>query len=333
MVKVSVIVPAYNVENYIEACFDSIVNQTLKEIEIIIINDGSTDGTKEKIEKYQKQYPNTIKVITKENEGQGKARNIGIDTACGEFVTFVDADDTIEPEMLKNMYRQATKEQADMILCDYYEIIQGKKVRKKAIPQVTKDLKKDYVVSVAGPCNKLIRTSILKENNLRFLETGIYEDIAMIPLIGLYANKVIYLSEPYYNYYIRQGSTMRQKEFNNKLLSIYTVMETLTKGFQVANKQEKFKEELEYIYIRHLLYAGTGRFLEYKEGMNQVHKIVSIMKQQYPNWRKNPYYKKQNWLFKLNCNIFYSNQKWLIYLFQALKQRIKHSKNKEINGL
>ncbi len=323
MIKVSVIVPAYNVEKYIETCLDSIINQTLKEIEIIIINDGSTDSTKSKIENYQKQYPN-ITAIHKENEGQGKARNMGIEIACGEFVTFVDADDTINENMLKKMYQEVTTKQADVAVCDYYEIIQDQTIRKKAIPQKTEDFKKDYIVSIAGPCNKLIRTKLLKEHNLRFLETGIYEDIAMIPLIGVYANKILYLEEPYYHYYIRQGSTMRQKEFNEKLLSIYTVMETLTQGFKQSNQYEKFEKELEYIYIRHLLYAGTGRFLEYEEGIKQVPKIVSIMKKQYPNWRKNPYYKKQNFAFKLNCNIFYLNKRWLINVFQTLKRIIKN---------
>lgn len=329
MVKVSVIVPAYNVENYIEACLNGIVNQTLKEIEIIIINDGSTDRTKEKIEKYQKQYPNSIRVINKENEGQGKARNMGIEYAYGEFITFVDADDTIDENMLEKMYKEAIAKQADVVVCDYDEIMEKETIRKKAIPQKTEDLKKDYIVSVAGPCNKLIRTNLLKKYHLRFCETGIYEDIAMIPLIGVYANKICYLEEPYYHYYIRQGSTMRQKEFNEKLLSIYTVMETLEKGFRQSNRYEEFKEELEYIYIRHLLYAGTGRFLEYEEGIKQVPKIVSIMKNQYPNWRKNPYYKKQNFAFKLNCNIFYSNKKWLIQLFQKLKKQLK-SKSKKM---
>lgn len=328
MIKVSVIVPAYNVEKYIEPCLNSIISQTLKEIEIIIINDGSTDGTKSKIDMYQKKYSN-ITAIHKENEGQGKARNRGIEIACGEFVTFVDADDTINENMLEKMYQEATLKQADVIVCDYYEMIQDQTIRKKAIPQKTGNSKKDYIVSIAGPCNKLIRTKILKEHNLRFLETGIYEDIAMIPLIGVYANKICYLEEPYYHYYIRQGSTMRQKEFNEKLLSIYMVMETLEKGFRQSNRYEEFKEELEYIYIRHLLYAGTGRFLEYEEGIKQVPKIVSIMKNQYPNWRKNPYYKKQNFAFKLNCNIFYSNKKWLIQLFQKLKKQLK-SKSKKM---
>lgn len=235
----------------------------------------------------------------------------------------MDSDDTIDRNMLEKMYEEVVLKKADVIVCDYYEIIENKKIRKKAIPVKTQHSKKDYIVSIAGPCNKLIRTSLLKKQNLRFLETGIYEDIAMIPLIGVYANKVLYLEEPYYNYYIRQGSTMRQKEFNEKILSIYTVMETLQKGFRQSGFYEEFKKELEYIYIRHLLYAATGRFLEYKEGIQEVHKIVSIIKQQYPNWKKNPYYQKQNLLFKINCNIFYLNKKELIYLFQALKRTIK----------
>lgn len=326
MVKVSVVIPAYNVEKYIKTCLDSILEQTLTELEMIVINDGSTDKTKSIIETYVEKYPQIIKLVTKKNEGQGKARNIGIDLATGEFITFVDADDKIAPTMLEEMYDMAKKKQAEVIICDYYEITEKKKVLKKAIPRKTQDLKKDYIVSVAGPCNKLIQTKLLKSNKLYFLETGIYEDIAMIPLLGVYANKIAYLEESYYEYYIRQGSTMRQDIFNDKLLSIYLVLETLMKGFKESGTLEQYKEELEFIYIKHLLYAGTGRFLEYKEGRKEVYKIVQIMKEQYPDWKNNPYYKNEDNVFKLNCRIFYTNQLWLIVLFQKLKNCIKRGK-------
>lgn len=326
MVKVSVIVPAYNAEKYIGDCLDSILGQTLKEIEIIIINDGSFDHTNDIISEYEKQYPKIIKIVTKDNEGQGKARNIGIDLAIGEFITFVDADDKIAPIMLEKMYKMAKEQQAEVVICDYNEIIETKKILKKAIPVKTKDLKRDYIISVAGPCNKLIKTNLLKQNQLYFLETGIYEDIAMIPLLGIYANKISYLEEAYYDYYIRQGSTMRQDTFNNKLLSIYDVLETLAKGFKKSGQLEKYQEELEFIYIKHLLYAGTGRFLEYKKGRKEIFKIVQIMKEQYPNWKNNKYYKKQDKIFKLNCRIFYTNQLWIIILFQKLKNCIKRGK-------
>lgn len=323
MTKVSVIIPVYNGEKYIRACLESVLKQTLQEIEIIVINDGSTDSTQEILENYQKQYNDKIKIVKKENEGQGEARNVGIDLSQGEFLTFVDADDEIEPNMLQNMYELLKKEEADVVICDYYEIYEKNRVLKKAIPQRQNDIKRDYIVSVAGPCNKLIRTEILTKKKLHFIQTGAYEDLSIIPLIGLYANKIVYLEEPLYNYYIRQGSTMRQNNFNNKLLSIYEVLEYLTKEFEKSGLLEKYEEELEFIYIKHLLYAGTGRFLEYKEGKYQINKIVEIMKKKYPNWKKNKYYKTQSKLFKLNCKIFYTNKLWLILLFQRIKNILK----------
>ncbi|MCI8482173.1 MAG: hypothetical protein HFJ27_03710 [Clostridia bacterium] len=119
---------------------------------------------------------------------------------------------------------------------------------------------------------------------------------------------------------------MRQMAFNPKLLSIYQALDKLASGFEVTGKKEQYKQELEFIYIKHLLYAGCGRFLEYTEGRHEIKKITQIMKQRYPNWRKNTYYQKQGFLFKLNCNVFYSHQLWLILLFQKLKACIKKGK-------
>lgn len=326
MIKVSVIVPVYNCENTIESCLESILNQTLDEIQIIIINDGSFDNTNKILQKYLNCYSNKIKLINKDNEGQGKARNIGIDLAEGEFITFVDADDTIELNMLKKLYEIATKEKSDIVICDYYEITNGEKRLRKAIPQLTGDLKKDFIVWVAGPCNKIIKKDILKQNELYFAQEGIYEDIAMIPLVGAYANKIEYCEEPLYNYFIVEGSTMRQSTFNDKLLSIYSALEKIENGFIKSGYLKGYKEELEFIYIKHLLYAGSGRFLEYKEGRKEIPKIVQIIKLKYPKWKKNKYYKKQDILFKVNCNVYYTNCLWLIEIFQKIKHFIKKGK-------
>lgn len=203
MIKLSIIIPIYNAEKYIKTCLDSILEQRIDEIEIIMINDGSKDNTQAILEEYSNQYPNKIKIVTKQNGGQGSARNIGIDMAKGEYVTFIDIDDIIEKEMLQQMYQKAKQENLDVVVCDYYEIRGQVKVHKKAIQNITEDIKKNYIVCVAGPCNKLIKTELLKKHSLYFLENGIYEDIAMIPLIGVYANKIGYIEKPYYHYYIR----------------------------------------------------------------------------------------------------------------------------------
>ena len=113
--KISVIVPIYNVEEYLEKCLDSLVNQTLKDIEIILINDGSPDNSEAIVKKYLKKYKEKIIYHKKENEGQGIARNYGIKLAKGEFISFVDSDDYIDLTMLEKLYNKAIKENSDIV--------------------------------------------------------------------------------------------------------------------------------------------------------------------------------------------------------------------------
>ena len=119
--KVSIVVPAYNVEQYLDRCLDSLLRQTLTDIEIIIINDGSTDGTQKIIDYYKCLHPQ-IKSITTENRGLSEARNLGISLCSGEYIGFVDSDDYVEPEMYDKMYSLATDKNLDVVACDYNEI-------------------------------------------------------------------------------------------------------------------------------------------------------------------------------------------------------------------
>ena len=106
-IKVSVIIPVYQVENYLERAVDSVLAQTLEEKEIILVDDGSQDGSPEICDRYAGEYPGLIQVIHKENEGLGMARNTGVRASRGEYVAFLDSDDTVEPEMYEEMYRKA----------------------------------------------------------------------------------------------------------------------------------------------------------------------------------------------------------------------------------
>ena len=119
MVKVSVIVPAYNVEQYLEKCLRSVAEQTLAEIEIIVIDDGSTDRSKEIACRLQEEYPHKLIVKTTENQGAATARNEGLALAQGEYIGFVDGDDTVCPSMFERMYDEAKEAQADIVCCGY----------------------------------------------------------------------------------------------------------------------------------------------------------------------------------------------------------------------
>ena len=132
MYKISVIIPVFNSSLYLDHCLSTVVNQTLKDIEIILIDDGSTDDSLNVIKNYAKKY-NNIKYTSKENEGQAIARNIGIQMSSGEFITFIDSDDYIELNMLEKLYNIAKSDNSDIVLCDYVEEYSNKNIEKKSL--------------------------------------------------------------------------------------------------------------------------------------------------------------------------------------------------------
>lgn len=314
MYKISVIIPVFNSSLYLEKCLSTIVNQTLKDIEIILIDDGSTDNSLNIIKDYAEKY-NNIKYKSKKNEGQAIARNLGIKMASGEFITFIDSDDYIELNMLEKLYNMAKLENSDIVLCDYIEEYSDKNIEKKSLYIESDDISKSYILCVAGPCSKIINSDIFKENNIKFLEGNIYEDLAIIPTLALYSSKISYCKEILYHYVIRQNSTMNQTKYNKKLESIFNVMEVLYDSF----KGKGYDEELEFLYINHLLYAGCGRFLKYKNTNNMIPKIINIMNSKFPNWMQNKYFKTQSRIYRLTCKIFASNNQFYMALYKLLR--------------
>ena len=131
---VSIIVPIYNVEPYLKKCIDSIINQTLTNIEIILVNDGSTDNCGKIIDEYAKK-DNRIIALHKENGGQASARNMGLDIASGKYIGFVDSDDLIDKEMYKVLYDEAEKNIADLVICDFKKVNENYKIKKDSVFQ------------------------------------------------------------------------------------------------------------------------------------------------------------------------------------------------------
>ena len=305
--KISVIVPVYNVEKYIRKCLDSLVNQTFKDFEIIIVNDGTKDNSKQIVDEYISKYPNLIKYLEKENGGQASARNLGLKHAIGDYVTFVDPDDWIELEMLEKLYNRMTETNSDIVVCGAYSVIDGENNKIETFNQHTKDNHKNYILNCSGPCWQLIKTSIFIENNLNFLEQRFYEDISIIPSLCLFAKKVEFLDESLYYYLIRSGSTMNQIEYNPSLEDIFSSLSNLSEIFQKNNVYQKFYQELEYVYIEHLLHAASLRFFKFKK-YEQLNKIIEIMHDKFPKWNKNSYYKKQNIKYKIVCSLFYKKK-------------------------
>lgn len=219
--KITVIVPVYNVENYLNKCLDSLINQTYKNLEIIVINDGSTDNSGIICQEYA-QKDNRIVYIEKENGGQSEARNMGLDRMTGSYVTFVDSDDWIELDYVEILYKKITEYQADIAVGNYYSFnetegmyyfhIFGDSYHEKVYDNVSifenlyesQEMKSFALISVWG---KLYKADLVK--HLRFDIGKLGEDGYLNQKIYLLAEKTIYLNKGLYAYRQREGSSSR----------------------------------------------------------------------------------------------------------------------------
>lgn len=304
MPKISVIIPVYNTEKYLQKCLDSVLSQTLQDFEIIIVNDGSPDNSKAIIDDYVSRYSDKITALYQENAGQASARNNGLSVAKGEYISFLDSDDYLAENAFEKTYTYAIKNELDIVCFNFYTEADGNAIQEEYRLCHSNDAAKRYIITESSPCNKLISNKIITDNNVRFTENMIYEDLDLIPRLALYTDKIGFMDDRLYHYVIHDNSTMHQKKYNPKLASIYKAMETLKTAFL----NTKFTDELEYLYIEHLLHGSVLRYLRYKEGANDIIKISNIVKANFPHWRKNKYYKTMNWKYKTVCNLAYLKQ-------------------------
>lgn len=267
--KVSIIIPVYNIERYLRRCLDSVIHQTLNDIAIICVNDGSTDSSLAILKEYEKNDPR-VRVVDKENEGQGIARNIGIDMAQGEYIGFVDGDDWIEADMYERMYSAAKKNDADLhlcsvkrvdseggdlgIRCDYEQLI-GKKFGEDAI--FTWQDAADAIFRVGRFCwNKIYKKSFLTNHGIRFSTIRCYED-NIFHFRAFFEAKTISMSRaPLYFYMInRQGaSSSKSKQISelfkaNREVEKYLEENHAEKGLVQRFENYRIRRYLTYCYI------------------------------------------------------------------------------------
>lgn len=228
--KVSVIIPVYNTEKYLSECITSVLNQSYKNYEIILVDDGSTDKSPIICDKFGKNF-SCIKVIHKENEGAGIARNYGVSVAKGEFVTFVDSDDYIGPKMLESLITDQEKYNADLCIGGTFSVNQNKKVVhiekynsiqsyeddsiiKKLLPRIFGSSPKKHDSIKIGNCNNLFKTCIIKKNNLKFESERkvLSEDLIWLINYLLCTQKVIVVPEM--EYYVRINQASMTHKYN-----------------------------------------------------------------------------------------------------------------------
>ena len=246
--------------------------------------------------------------------------NYGIKKASGEYLFFVDSDDFIDIKCIKDMYNIAINNNCDLVICDYYKYFEnGNKEHIPMIPFYDKNNLKCSVIAMPGAVGKLFRKKIFSEYSIEFFENHYFEDNAIIPFACSVCKKFSYINKPYYYYLQREGSILNRNKYNKKWEDIFSSLEHLYNKFIEFNLFNEYYQELEYIYIEYLLHAANLRFVDYSEGINNIKKVTIVIKEKFPDWRKNKYYRKESIKYKIMCNLFYYQKINLIKFIRRKK--------------
>lgn len=313
MKKVSVIIPVYNVEKYIKKCLDSLVNQTLSDIEIIVVNDGTPDNSQIIIDEYVKKYPDKVISIVKENGGQGSARNIGLEKATGEYIGYVDSDDYVELNMYEELYGKAKENDSDIIICGNNIVYEN---NSKKIPEINYDNKfnnfENAFFGKMAVWNKLYKKEILINNNIKFKEKVWYEDFAFTLKTLVNAKTIDFLDKSLYNYLWREGSTMNNNNVKRNL-EILDAFDDI-RNYLISNDLlNKYYSYLEFNAINHIYVSTVVRVINANASNDLkkevIDKLLEYMNSNFKDFKNNKYIKT----LSMNRKIIYYLIKFKLY--------------------
>ena len=307
MIKVSVIVPVYNVEKYLNKCLDSLLCQSLNDVEIVLVEDGGTDKSLEIAREYAEKHQNVKLIIHETNKGIGKTRNDGIGVAEGEYLTFVDSDDYVSSDYCEKFYEFAKENKLDFVSASTYLDHDGVITEYDAESFEISDMEHDPDILVKmtyGPCNKMFRTSIIKGNDIRFEEKLKYEDLPFVAK-ALKNSRFGFLDGYYYYYVIHGGSqttTLTKKNYD-----IYQIL-------NIVNEYYEYKPyaELEAMNIKNVIWHILLQREQPDDSIRNEHidKGYGFLDIHFPQWRNNKYYKQESIKTR-----FVKNHKLLMMLY------------------
>lgn len=293
-VKISIVVPCYNVEKYLPRCLDSLLNQTMKEIEIICINDGSPDRSIDVLHDYKKRYPKKIIIIDKSNEGIWKARLDGISQAQGDYIGFVDGDDFVDPEFCQELYNCAIKKSSDIVVCGFSRIQDETKTvlsTELASPRpaiLTKNESFRLIELNGAMWNKLFKKSLLQ--NLPRLKNPprTFEDIMMQLLAFPNMSRIDFVPKSLVSYTVRNNSLMTSTMDETKMTSVYNAMIEVKRYYnEAANTQLQNLIDAEaFLHLGISLMLSASRNTEIDMAQT-LHQNKAFLSRCFPSWKTN----------------------------------------------
>ena len=303
MIKVSVILPVYGVAQYIERCAQSLLSQTLQEMEFIFVDDHGPDNSIEIVKNLIAGNPRESQFVflrPPHNLGAGMARNFGIPHANGEYIAFVDSDDWVEPSMFEKLYQQALScDHSDLCYCqlskDFLDGRPSAAVSNPSIPQGFLSIEdKRYFLShyVSLFSTYIYKREMVSRNNIHFPESRSADDSFFITSALVFAESMAHVDEPLYHYILRPGSVTTTKD-SNKYQKRLATFNSLMQYLKDAGVYEKFKDEIDFIYFKKGYLSSVFNYLSnsLEPQKETVLQIRSEMISQIPDYAANPYLK------------------------------------------
>lgn len=307
--KISIIIPVYNTEKYVEKSINSILNQSYKNIELIIINDGSTDNSEKIIKRIIRDNKN-IKYKKIKNSGVAHARNEGLRIATGRYVGFVDSDDFVSEKMYETLYKTAIKEKSDIVTCAYSKCYIDRTVSiypkdKSVFGKSVIESKNIFLNSNPYITSKLFSMKLINKYSIEFEEDlRIFEDLLFCYKLYLRANKISYVDELFYNYNCSNTSSLTNS-FSEKMFDVFKALDRL-KEYADSIYEDKLDEQIEYVALKHISLRFTSKSKNRKLLNKYVDQSFDYMKCNYKHYKKSKFFvgfkgfvKKNKFLVKL----------------------------------
>ena len=309
MADISVIIPVYNGEKYIRKCLDSVINQTKKEIEIVVVNDGSTDNTESIIKEYKDKR---IKYFKNTNHGIGYSRNFGVSKSSGKYIMFLDSDDYIDKDECKLLYEKCLEDDLDISICDFYKVYNNNLIEVNLGDFKSSSLKDnpDIITEFLNPWGKLYNKKILTDNKIKFVENLKYEDAPFVIETFCNAKKIGKVNKALHYYVIHGNSETTVRD--EKCFDILKIVDKIRK---YTKDKEYLKDKIDKLTVRILTnYTIQQRMQKNKKiGMKFIDEAFSYLKKEVPDYKNNKYYEnrgmkkiieKNKLLTKIYCRLY-----------------------------
>lgn len=324
--KLSIIIPIYNVEKYLAKCVDSVIDGDCSDYEIVLVNDGSPDGSAAIAQDYCERYPGLIRLISQANGGLGAARNTGLEAAQGEYLLFLDSDDTLAPGAVSEML-EALGDGPDVLIFDLVSVDETGRVLER-IPGSPREgcfsLREEPALLFAPPnaCGKLWKRCLFMDSGIRFPSRVWYEDLATTPKLLAEAGSIRSLRRSWYRYLLRPGSIMNSSSLERNR-EIVSAVDSVLAYFREKGLAEAYRQELEYMAIFHVLLTAGVRVSRIDPKSPVGDELLQAFLQRFPDYLANPYLARMPKKHRLLITLLEKRQRGAVKLLMDANDRLR----------